>query len=257
MTNSAASTTPRFDAPTRRPARRPRVLLALGATIAAEAVDAARAALEAAGLPVTIARDTHGALESGLRDPPDALLIDPGLPAADVVATLRFAGFRGPVLAWDEAVTAIPHEADGGARGSAAVASGIDVAPGFDANARVAAPLDVGALLAGPLAGLSEREDEEGFDAIPEFARLRAAFHDGLPATLARLRSLSQERAWDELARELHRLKGSAGTFGRADLTRDALRAGALLAAGQHDAASALCAGLSAIEDDLGRGVER
>ena len=95
MTTFTASNTPRAAG-----SRRPRLLLALGATVAPEAIDAARIALDAEGLPVTVARDAEGALESGLHEPPDALPIDPTLSAADVVATLRFAGFRGPVLAW-------------------------------------------------------------------------------------------------------------------------------------------------------------
>ena len=77
--------TPRPRAP-----RMPRLLLALGGSVGQDAVDAARAALEAAGVPVTVARDARSALEYGLHDPPDALLIDPGLPARDVVATMRF-----------------------------------------------------------------------------------------------------------------------------------------------------------------------
>lgn len=236
--------TPRPRAP-----RMPRLLLALGGSVGQDAVDAARAALEVAGVPVTVARDARSALESGLHDPPDALLIDPNLPAADVVSTLRFAGFRGPVLAWDAGT--------GGAPTGTRAACAIDGTRDFVADAWVVPPLDVGALLAGPLAGAAAIDDAQGFDALPEFAQMQACFDEALPATLARLRSLAQGRAWGELARELHRLKGMAGTFGRDDLTRDAQRAGALLAQGRVDAACALCAAMAVIDGAVGRGSAR
>lgn len=226
--------------PRARAPRRPRVLLALGAGFEADTLDAARRALEAGGVDVALARSVDAALEAGMSELPDALIVDPRLPAADVVATLRFAGYRGPVLAWSPAAAGSGAGAPG-ARGGPA-----PVAPAFDADAFLAAPLDVAALLAGPLAARATDDADDGFDELPEYAEMRARFERELPGTLAHVVSLARRGEWGGLGRALHRLKGHAGAFGRPDLTRDAQRAGALLEQGRPDDAARICESIAA-----------
>ncbi|MES2126411.1 MAG: Hpt domain-containing protein [Pseudomonadota bacterium] len=57
-----------------------------------------------------------------------------------------------------------------------------------------------------------------GLDALPEFAAIRRTFEETLPGRLALLHQLAASGQFEELARQAHMLKGSAGNFGRAEL---------------------------------------
>jgi HPt (histidine-containing phosphotransfer) domain-containing protein len=95
-----------------------------------------------------------------------------------------------------------------------------------------------------PLAADSEGDADD--DYASALAELTEEFARGLPTTFGHIGTAARDADWPRLKSLLHTLKGTAGSYGFAELTTRAGEIEARLAAGDTDVARALSVGLSA-----------
>jgi len=156
------------------------------------------------GLRVTLAASGEEALSLAPQLRPDLVLLDVSMPGMGGVAT--FARFRRePATAHVPVVffTATSSESEAcrlRALGAADV---------------VCKPFELAELARRVHALLAEREDPEG-DAL--LAKARATYAATLPSRVAHVMALATESDWDEVRRAAHKLRGSAATYGFAEL---------------------------------------
>jgi signal transduction histidine kinase/CheY-like chemotaxis protein len=180
------------------------------------------------GLEVHVAHDGARALEMAMAQRFDLILMDIQMPVMDGVAAtalIRATGYQGPVVALTANV--MPEDVQR------------YLASGFShCVAKPVARAELGALLAQLLAQAAPAPADDGLDALPEMAALRAAFAARLPQQLQQMTACAARGRWDEAAGVAHQIRGSAGSFGqagvgeRAGLLETAVRAGDLAAAG-------------------------
>jgi len=83
----------------------------------------------------------------------------------------------------------------------------------------------------------------------PEFLDLVEVFVQRLPATIANIGRLFDERKWPQLRKEVHELKGMGGGFGYPVLTELAAKIESQIAAENQDAVKSLLLELDGVRD--------
>lgn len=187
--------------------------------------------------------DVDQAVERVLQGGVDCVLLtvdasgDPGDLETDA-ALLRFCGFTGPVLAVlvGAAGAVLPIAAT-----AATCPAGIDALLSLPSEADRFVRL-VRERLGG--AAAVSRDTCGDFSRVPGYAALRRRFALTLPITRERLRRLVGAADIEALRRELHVLKGNAGTFGLQVLSVQSQRALALFRAERPADALGVCGAL-------------
>ncbi|MYN11198.1 hybrid sensor histidine kinase/response regulator [Pseudoduganella aquatica] len=159
------------------------------------------------GLRYTMTENGKEAVEAALQASYDVILMDvqmPVLGGLEATAVLRAAGYGGPILALSANV--LPEDL---ARYHATGFSG-----------HVAKPIDFGLLGQALEQALAARPGSAptDFANIPSLGPLRLAYGQALPGRLDALRAALDAARLDEAERLAHMLKGSAASFGFAEV---------------------------------------
>lgn len=161
------------------------------------------------GAAVTMAENGAQAVEAALGQHFDLILMDVQMPVLDgrqATALLRQAGYVGPIYALTANVMTHQVEAYLAGGFSGHLAKPIDRGEFFRALARHLPAAEVGT--PAPEA-----------EADPELEALQAAFRAALPDYLGAIDAGLAAGDWPALQRAAHSLKGTAGSFGYAELT--------------------------------------
>ncbi|MCG6971461.1 MAG: Hpt domain-containing protein [Gammaproteobacteria bacterium] len=89
----------------------------------------------------------------------------------------------------------------------------------------------------------------------PEFSDLVEVFVKRLPPIVSKIRQLFQEKAWLQLKKEVHELKGMGGGFGYPMLTELAGRIEYQIKNQNHDEVGILLEELDALSDRIVKGM--
>lgn len=161
--------------------------------------------LSALGLPVCVAPDGAKAVEMALGADYALILMCLDLPVlggARAAVIIGASGCRTPIVALV---------------GAASAPIQVGVGSVFIATL----PLPVSAVALAPLLVrqlIGARADSADFADLPEFAALSAQFAQRLPMQLAQMGQAALAGHWAELANVAHTLRGTAGTFGHAEV---------------------------------------
>jgi len=173
--------------------------------------------LRNAGCEVIAAEDGRQAIETAMtasrsQSPFDVILMDMQMPVMDgytATAELRQSGYTGPIIALT--AHAMPEDRERCLR------------VGCDEYAPK--PVEIPHLLA-MIARFTGKTGTitvaEKIASDPVLRGLTRRFCEGLPETLSQMKRSLDEKAWAELAAAAHKLAGTGGAYGFADITRQA-----------------------------------
>lgn len=195
------------------------------------------------GAAVTVVESGPAAVEAALAGAYDLVLMDKEMPGGDgleAVALLRQAGCQAPIYL-------LTAQAEDEVREACREAG---------CNGYLGKPLELGPLYAVIAEHLSAAampqpvpepvEDDE--DA--ELAALARTFLQGLPNLLQRMEAAAAAADWSETAGLAHQLKGSGGSFGFPELTREARQLEQAARSGEAGAVEAALRGLRQSVDE-------
>jgi len=172
--------------------------------------------LQSFGLSVITVANGDDAVRTSLSDSVQLVLMDrhmPGLDGVEATRLLRQTGFRRPVIAFT---------AGDQSENEALVAAGCDGV--------LSKPIDKGHLLALLKRYFSEHNGSEGQGAQDdEITGLVEQFLDGLAGRKAAMNAAGADRNREALKLEAHQIKGTAGSMGYPEMTRQAARLAASL----------------------------
>lgn len=161
---------------------------------------------------------------------------------ASILSMLSDAGFQGQVIALSEA------DHPSGSIASMGDQQGVSISEIVHMDA-----VPTAQQLQGLVAYFEQRPPSRWagltFDSLPGFQQIQARYKAKLPAQLQALRQAFDDRAWVDLQKQAHAIKGGAGSFGLDRLTE--LAAELDRAARGQDEAQAL-AWLASIEHEFG-----
>ena len=171
--------------------------------------------LRQAGLQVEVVGNGELAVQAALRTTHDLVLMDIQMPVMDGISAtrrLRELGYRGPIVALTANVMQADVQRYRACGCDDVLAKPVDRDRFYGLLRRLV-----------PAAQPPSRDTEAAFAA--EMAALTEEFRAGLPATLEAIATAVQSADRPTLKRLLHTLKGTAGSYGFADITRLAAEA--------------------------------
>ena len=195
------------------------------------------------GLQVELAEDGAQALERGLRECFDVILMDMQMPVMDglnATRMLRGAGYDGPIVALTANVMADDI--------ALYLAAGCDHCEGK--------PIDFASLGRCLTEILGQRDGPRlkgsqhvcEIDALPEFPALKRTFEAALPDQIADLEAGVATANWSEVEHLSHVLSGAAGAFGYPAVTTLARKLGQGVRAGAFDTLPTIMAELAGLD---------
>ncbi len=195
--------------------------------------------LESLGLTVAVVGNGQEAIEQALGQSFDLILMDMQMPVMgglEATRTLRALHYRKPIIALTADVMAHHRTQFEEAGGNGFLSKPVEYVA-FQRILQEYLEVDEGAAEGGD--GLLDRSGEGYQQAIEEFKQQMAGYQQEMEQAIV-------DKAWGDLARLAHKIKGSGGSFGYPQLTEQAKVVEARLRQEQFDAAGEQAAQLLA-----------